>query len=233
VQIITVFSWTYKNYKSLLALATDDILIATQHKTCVDRHRSELDDMFDYTFKQGNVLKFLNIRIIQSIHGISIDQTEHIIKTIVNAYWKDTPRENIKNQSSPFPTDPKFERILFKAIPLVGDKLKQVEKQHGGSLNHWVGGLMHVQVVTRYDLAYACMRLSGYMSAPTLPAFQALHHTMQFLYHHQHEPIMYPRKPLKTKKLLDVTSNEVMQNSRQLRTLVFSKIIMMETSPVI
>ena len=62
---------------------------------------------------------------------------------------------------------------------------------------------MHIAVQTRYDLAYACMRLSGYMCAPTLPAFQVLHQAMEYLYHHPHVPIMYPRKPLCRKRQLE------------------------------
>lgn len=191
--------WTYNKFKSLIALATDDNLVATQHQSCVDKIRATIDDMFDYTYNTGTQLKFLNLNIIQSSFGISIDQTQHIQKNVIDEYWKDKVVKNIKFQSAPFPTDPKFERTLFEAIPLVGDKLKQVEKQHGGSLNHWVGGLMHIGVQTRYDLAYTCMRLSGYMCAPSIPAFQALHQTMEYLFHHPHLPIMYPNKPLRTK----------------------------------
>lgn len=42
------------------------------------------------------------------------------------------------------------------------------------------------------------MRLSGYMSSPNQPIFIALHHTMCYLYHHPHIPIMYPLKPSKS-----------------------------------
>ena len=61
-----VFSWIYNKLKSLIALATDDILVATQHKSCVDKIRASIDDMFDYTYNSGMQLKFLNISIIQS-----------------------------------------------------------------------------------------------------------------------------------------------------------------------
>jgi hypothetical protein len=33
------------------------------------------------------------------------------------------------------------------------------------------------------------------MACPNKPIFEALHHTMCYLYHHQHIPIMYPAKP--------------------------------------
>ena len=52
---------------------------------------------------------------------------------------------------------------------LIVDKLKQVEKYHGGSINHWVGGLIHITVQTRYDPQYLTMHLTFYMKAPTEP----------------------------------------------------------------
>ena len=50
-------------------------------------------------------------------------------------------------------------------ITLIGDKLKEIEKYHGGSLNHWVGGIVHTTVQTCYDIQYLTMRLSGYINA--------------------------------------------------------------------
>ena len=47
------------------------------------------------------------------------------------------------------------------ATPIIGEEMKQIEKSHGGSINHWVGGLMHITVQTRYDLQYLTMGLSG------------------------------------------------------------------------
>lgn len=57
---------------------------------------------------------------------------------------------------------------------------------------------MHITQVTRFDISYACMRLSTYMSNPALPTYEALHQLMSYLLHHKHIPIMYPRKPFKT-----------------------------------
>ena len=39
-----------------------------------------MDTLFEYTFQEGSNLKILNINIIQSKHGIIIDQTDHIMK---------------------------------------------------------------------------------------------------------------------------------------------------------
>ena len=56
---------------------------------------------------------------------------------------------------------------MFTSI--IGDKLKQVEIYHGGSINHWVGGLIHITVQKRYDLQYLTIHLTCYMKAPTEP----------------------------------------------------------------
>jgi hypothetical protein len=54
---------------------------------------------------------------------------------------------------------------------------------------------MHISGISCPDISYACMRFSGYMACPNKPIFEALHHSMCYLYHHQHLPIMYPAKP--------------------------------------
>ena len=71
--------------------------------------------------------------------------------------------------------------------------MKQLDKSHGGSLNHLVGVLMQITFQTCYSLQYIIMRLSGYMNALTVPAFLALKYGMEYLMHHPHEPIMYSR----------------------------------------
>jgi hypothetical protein len=73
--------------------------------------------------------------------------------------------------------------------------LQDIERQFRLSFNHLVGKLMHISGILRPDLPYTCMRFSGYMACPNKPIFDALHHTMCYLYHHPHLPIMYPSKP--------------------------------------
>ena len=46
------------------------------------------------------------------------------------------------------------------------------------------------------------MSLSGYNAAPSLPCWKALDHTMRYLYHKPHVPIMYPRKKVEGKKIV-------------------------------
>ena len=55
---------------------------------------------------------------------------------------------------------------------------------------------MHITAQTRYDLQYITMKLSGYMNAPTKPAFLNIKHGMEYIMHHPHEPIMYSQKKI-------------------------------------
>ena len=81
-------------------------------------------------------------------------------------------------KQSPFPTYTSFEQTISMDKPLIGAELKQIDKSHRGSLNHWVGGLMYITVQTRYDIQYLTMQLSGYMNAPTEAEFLALKYGM-------------------------------------------------------
>ena len=61
-------------------------------------------------FKRGIELQFLNFRIIQWEHGISIiDQTNHTLQSILNDYFD--KNEKIKYESRPFPLDDVGRRI--------------------------------------------------------------------------------------------------------------------------
>ncbi len=74
---------------------------------------------------------------------------------------------------------------------MVGVALTAAIQQFRFTFGHLVGALMHITTVSRPDLAYCCMRYSGYMACPNLVIFEALHLTMCYLYHHPHLPIMY------------------------------------------
>ena len=94
-------------------------------------------------------------------------------------------------QKSPFQVEISFEKTLFVDTPLTVEKLKQIEKLHGGLFNHWVCDIIHITVKTCYDFQYLTMHLSGYMNSPTEPALISLKHSIEYLMHHPHETIMY------------------------------------------
>ena len=80
--------------------------------------------------------------MIQSEYVISIYHTYHIIKSIIQEYWGTKKKDEVEFQKPTFPVENYLEKILFMATPLIVEDLKQIEKSHGVSLNHWVGGLM-------------------------------------------------------------------------------------------
>ena len=112
------------------------------------------------------------------------------MKNIIQEYWGTKTKDEVKFHKSSFPVDIYFEKTLFMAKPLIGEDLKQIDKSHGGSLNHWVGGLMHITVQNHYDLQYLTICLSGYMNATTEPYLISLKHSMEYLMHNPHESII-------------------------------------------
>ena len=48
-----------------------------------ERLTQEFDTIFDHNFQEVSKLKLVNIKMIQSKYGISIDQTDHIIRNII------------------------------------------------------------------------------------------------------------------------------------------------------
>lgn len=53
------------------------------------------DDFFPFTIRQGTELLFLIFRIIQSDHGISIDQTNYITKSVLKDYFGENTKVNM------------------------------------------------------------------------------------------------------------------------------------------
>lgn len=104
-----VYVWNHLSNMSYVALATDDILLFTENVSSYRLLCKELKYLFEFTMMQGMSLKFLNLRIIQSPHGISIYQTQHIECNILRPYWKASyDSRDIPITHDPFPLDPSF-----------------------------------------------------------------------------------------------------------------------------
>ena len=58
--------------------------MATYNRILFERLIQSFDTLFDYNLQEGLKLKILNINIIQSEHGIIIDQTDYIINKSPN-----------------------------------------------------------------------------------------------------------------------------------------------------
>jgi hypothetical protein len=109
-------------------LETNDLLFLSKPRAPFLRLKHELEKLFDLTVCEGSVLKFLNLRIIQSPIGISFDQTKQIRQTLLHDYFKDVPPKSITKQLYPFPLDASFEKKLYEAALLTGSELKAVTK---------------------------------------------------------------------------------------------------------
>jgi hypothetical protein len=192
-----IFILTTQAETCYIALETDNLLFISKTREPFLQLKTALKKLFNLTVCEGSILKFLNLRIIQSPSGSSFDQTRHIQIVILAEYFKDIPSSSIKHQLYPFPLESSFEKTLYEAKPLTGIDLTNATKHFRFSFGHVVGGLMHIATISRPDLSYCVMRYSGYMSCPNLPIFEALHLTMCYLYHHPHLPIMYPAKQSK------------------------------------
>ena len=57
--------------------------MATENVIFIERLTQLFDTLVDYNFQKGSKLKLLNINIIQSKYDISIDQTDHTMKNII------------------------------------------------------------------------------------------------------------------------------------------------------
>jgi len=193
-----IFVWTLPSETCYVALEMDDLLFISKTRSPFLHLKADFEKLFDLTICEGSVLKFLNLRIIQSPTGISFDQTQHIQNTVLYDYFKGVPPGSIPRQLYPFPLDAAFEKCLYEASPLQGIDLTNVTKRYCFSFGHLVGCLMHIAHVSRPDLAYSIMRYSGYMACQNLPIFEALHLTLCYLYHHPHLPIMDPSRPYTT-----------------------------------
>ena len=84
------------------------------------------DTIFYYTFQEGSKLNLLNIHIIQIKYGISIKQTDNIMKNIVQECWGKNTKYEVQFQQSPFPVDKYFENALFMDTHIIGEYLKKI-----------------------------------------------------------------------------------------------------------
>jgi hypothetical protein len=122
-----IFLWSWNNETCYIALETDDVLMASTTREPFLHLKHDLEKLFDLKVKEGSSLRFLNLRIVQSPHGISMDQTQHIKSRILHDYFNDIPTSSIPKIYYPFPLDSSFEQSLYEAPPLVGRDLQMKE----------------------------------------------------------------------------------------------------------
>ena len=195
-----LFYWEYEDHYGYVSLATDDILLAASDISMYKKMATTFKKYFDFTSDTGSLLHFLNYRIIQSEHGISVDQYSHIRQNILNIFFK--PTDEVAFVSSPFPLDPAFEMELYKSTPLPEEEVEKMTEKYNGAYNQWTGSLLHIASRSRSDISYLAMRLSGYNNCPSQACFKALYLGMCYLYHHPMVPLMFSSKKVNDDKPL-------------------------------
>ena len=176
----------------LVSLATDDLLVSCRTYQIFNDFVLYLQQYFEVTVQDGQVLKFLGLRIIQSNDCLSIDQGEYTFEFLEHYFGSAVDR--VKTLSSPMRYDSDFEKDLVNALPLSPTQLQIVCIKYKGSYRFWTGKFIHLCTQTRPDISYATQRLSEFNNSPTELAFECIVRVLRYLAGDVLRPIVYPRK---------------------------------------
>jgi hypothetical protein len=183
-----------------ICLATDDLLCSHPNQEEFDKLVKYLSTFFELSVQQGNVLKFLSLRIIQTNKGISIDQSEYIYSLLLHFYGDDL--DFIKTSTTPMRTDSQFEKEMQEAVPLQGQDLIDAVTQYKGGLRFHIGKLGWAGEGTRPDIVFAVHRIAETSASPTLLSFACISRIYRYLAQDVHRPIFYPSQSFTGQTLL-------------------------------
>lgn len=125
-----LFLWVRTKTVLYLLLSTDNFLIVTKDVTLGRDIIHQINQVYSCTSKEGLVIKYLNLQIIQSPHAITIDQTQFILD-FTDRWFPQKSSFSIINQ--PFRMDSNFEYELQHSPVLLSNNLKAAETEFGGS----------------------------------------------------------------------------------------------------
>ena len=201
----------------MLSTTVDDFLLSFKTTDIRDEFFRYMRQAFDITTPGfQNEFTFLSLRIYQSEHGISVDQTQHIYTNILAEWFKNN--NDIQHHDNPIKAHPTYEYGLSQCPPLSTEELNHYETKYKGAYNQTIGKLLHIQQWTRPDLNYAISRLAVYTKSPTSMSFQALDYLMCYLHHHMHEPIFYPTKPIGPDEVITYTWSRQQQSTYTMKS---------------
>ena len=186
-----------KKVNSYLLLSTDDFLQVGEDLELMKKIGTEINRVYPCKTKEGNVIKYLNLRIIQSPYAVSIDQTEEILLFVKKHY-----PNGVTRTVTPIRTDDAFEHELQNSPTLLGEDLNAAIQQFGGTYKSLYGSLIHFMIWTRVDICYAMTRLGNFQASANRPAFEGLHRVIRWLG-------TYPNRPIFFKKNLKGKSNTI------------------------
>ena len=172
-------------------LSTDDVLCSFPTNDDFYDLMTYFRKFFQLSLQEGSVLSYLNMRIIQSEHAISLDQAEYIFDLLL-AFFGDKA-DRIKTASTPLRSDSTFEKDLYEATPLSETELVEYARCYRGGYRHHLGKLQHAANQTRFDIILSTQRLAEFSVQPTAIAFDCIARHYRYLAYDPLRPIMYPK----------------------------------------
>ena len=100
---------------------TNDFLMATNSEKAYKMIKDTIEEAFRITLQRGPCFSYLNFRIIQSTHGISIDQTGHILH-FLKIFFNSTAK--VARTDTVIRTDKQFNNEIAFDIPASASELK-------------------------------------------------------------------------------------------------------------
>jgi hypothetical protein len=188
------YAFAYKQkYLVFVCSETDDFLISTDSNKAFGFIQNKMKEEFGISLQTGIRINYLNFKLIQSEHGISMDQTDHIL-CMVDLYFG--PKYITRRTDTPLRTDKQFEIEISNDIPATTSELKSLVQKYNGSYLSIYGAISHVTTASLPDLCNAMSRLGFFQAAPSKLGFESLHRLMMYLKTYPNVPFFYPNKPL-------------------------------------
>lgn len=160
-------------------ISTDDILCSYPSEKDFQDLFQYLNQFFGLTTQTGNVLTYLNMRIVQTEDIITLDQGDYVFEMLSSYYGYEI--DKIKTCNTPLRADAAFERELYEAIPLTQEELKHYCIQYKGGFRHHIGKLQHAANQTRLDIMLSVQRLAEFSNSPTSIAFECIGRHYRYL----------------------------------------------------
>jgi transposase InsO family protein len=156
--------YVHAEYKIILAVYVDDILVFGPSKTLCDEFYFEISKYFRMEYK-GQVRSFLGLNVIRNGSSIAINQIGYIEHMLQRFQMTDAkPESTPLNHTLP----------LRKATPNDVRADIQTYQELTGSLNH-------AALFSRPDIAFAVSKLSQFNSDPTETHMRAARHVLAYL----------------------------------------------------